>query len=137
LGLADDTVVCDREQIVQALIALMINAVEAMPAGGRLTLKTWEGTPGRVCLAVSDTGVGIPEDVRERIFDPFFSTKSDAKGVGLGLAVVYGIVQRHEGRISVASTPGAGTTFTIDIPRDPSAAVREGAPSRLAGAPAT
>jgi two-component system NtrC family sensor kinase len=135
-GLADDTVVCDREQIVQALISLMINAVEAMPAGGRLTLKTWEETPRRVCLAVSDTGVGIPEDVRERIFDPFFSTKRDAKGVGLGLAVVYGIVQRHEGRIAVASAPGAGTTFTIDIPRDPSAAGREGAPSRLAGAPA-
>ena len=135
-GLADDTVVCDREQIVQALISLMINAVEAMPAGGRLTLKTWEETPRRVCLAVSDTGVGIPEDVRERIFDPFFSTKRDAKGVGLGLAVVYGIVQRHEGGIAVASAPGAGTTFTIDIPRDPSAAVREGAPSRLTGAPA-
>src|SRR3990170_3735617 len=137
LRLADDTVVCDREQVVQALIALMINAVEAMPTGGRLTLKTWEGAPGRVCLAVSDTGVGISEEVRERIFDPFFSTKSDAKGVGLGLAVVYGIVQRHEGRISVASTPGAGTTFTIDIPRGPSAAVREGAPAGLAGAPAT
>ena len=137
LRLAEDTVICDREQIVQALIALMINAVEAMPAGGRLTLKTWDAVPERVCLAVSDTGIGIPEDVRERIFDPFFSTKHDAKGVGLGLAVVYGIVQRHEGRISVASTPGAGTTFTIDIPRDPSAAVREGAPSRLAGAPTT
>src|SRR3990170_3340959 len=137
LRLADDIVVCDREQVVQALIALMINAVEAMPTGGRLTLKTWEGAPGRVCLAVSDTGVGISEEVRERIFDPFFSTKSDAKGVGLGLAVVYGIVQRHEGRISVASTPGAGTTFTIDIPRGPSAAVREGAPAGLAGAPAT
>jgi two-component system NtrC family sensor kinase len=136
-ALADDMVVCDDEQIVQALIALLINAVEAMPAGGRLTLKTWEGTPGRVCLSVSDTGVGIPEDVRERIFDPFFSTKSDAKGVGLGLAVVYGIVQRHEGRISVASAHGAGTTFTIDIPRDSSTAGREGAPSRLAGAPAT
>ncbi|MBI2072785.1 MAG: HAMP domain-containing protein [Gemmatimonadetes bacterium] len=137
LRLADDTVVCDREQIVQALIALMINAVEAMPTGGRLTLKTWEGAPRRACLSVSDTGVGISEEVQERIFDPFFSTKSDAKGVGLGLAVVYGIVQRHEGRISVASAPGAGTTFTIDIPRDPSAAVRGGAPARLAGGRAT
>jgi len=135
--LADDTVICDREQIVQALIALMVNAIEAMPTGGRLALKTWQppGAGGRVSLSVSDTGVGIPEEVRERIFDPFFSTKSDAKGVGLGLAVVSGIVQRHDGRITVASTPGVGTTFTIDLPRDPSTAVREGARAGLAGAP--
>lgn len=136
--LADDTVICDREQIVQALIALMVNAIEAMPGGGRLTLRTREapGTGGWIRLSVSDTGVGIPEEVRERIFDPFFSTKSDAKGVGLGLAVVSGIVQRHDGRITVASTPGAGTTFTIDLPRDPSTAGREGARAGHAGAPA-
>jgi two-component system NtrC family sensor kinase len=118
-GLRDDLVVCDREQIVQALVALLVNAMEAMPGGGRLTLRTWEpaGVAGRIAFSVGDTGVGIPEELRERIFDPFFSTKSDTKGVGLGLAVVYGIVQRHEGTISVASAPGAGTTFTIEIPR--------------------
>ncbi len=133
--LADDLVVCDREQIVQALVALLVNAVEAMPTGGRLTLRTWEppGSTGRVGFSVSDTGVGIPEDLRERIFDPFFSTKSDTKGVGLGLAVVYGIVQRHEGTISVASAPGAGTTFTIQIPRDPTGVARQAAPAGLAG----
>jgi two-component system NtrC family sensor kinase len=130
--LADDMVVCDREQIVQALIALMVNAVEAMPQGGRLTLRTWEAAQaGRVCLSVSDTGIGISPDVKERIFDPFFSTKSETKGVGLGLAVVYGIVQRHEGTISVASTPGAGTTFTMEMPRGPTRV--PDAPPSLAG----
>lgn len=125
LSLEDDTVVCDDEQILQALIALLINGVEAMPHGGRLTVRT-EVSPrdpaGRVRLSVSDTGLGIPEEIRDRIFDPFFSTKSDTKGVGLGLAVVYGIVQRHGGEITVASTPGTGTTFTMEIPREPAAA---------------
>lgn len=137
LRLKDDQVVCDREQIVQALVALLVNAVEAMPSGGRLTLSTWEpsGAAGRVAFSVSDTGVGIPEDLKERVFDPFFSTKSDTKGVGLGLAVVYGIVQRHEGTISVKSAPGAGTTFTIEIPRDPTGGAA-GAHQGLAGATA-
>jgi signal transduction histidine kinase len=126
--------VCDREQIVQALIALMVNAVEAMPQGGRLVLGTWEAArPERVCLSVSDTGVGIPPDLKERIFDPFFSTKQETKGVGLGLAVVYGIVQRHEGTISLTSTPGAGTTFTIELPRDPTRAAEAAAPASFAG----
>jgi two-component system NtrC family sensor kinase len=137
LRLRDDLVVCDREQIVQALVALLMNAVEAMPTGGRLTLSTWEppSAAGRVAFSVRDTGVGIPEELRERVFDPFFSTKSDTKGVGLGLAVVYGIVQRHEGTISVKSAPGAGTTFTIEIPRDPTGGAA-GAPKGLAGATA-
>jgi two-component system NtrC family sensor kinase len=119
LTLADDRVVCDPDQVVQALIALLINAVEAMGEGGRLTVRTWvdEGTPGLIRLSVRDTGVGIPPEVQRRIFDPFFSTKREAKGVGLGLAVVYGIVQRHEGRIEVESRPGEGTTFTITLPR--------------------
>lgn len=119
LTLADDQLRCDPEQIEQALIALLINAVEATTEGGRLTVRTWSdpAAPGAVRLSVADTGVGITPELQSRIFDPFFSTKNDTKGVGLGLAVVSGIVQRHEGRIEVASSPGHGTTFTITLPR--------------------
>jgi two-component system NtrC family sensor kinase len=128
LFLKDDRVVCDAEQITQILIALMINAVEAMPTGGHLRLKTWDDpTVGshRVYLSVGDSGVGIPADLEDRIFDPFFSTKQEAKGVGLGLAVVYGIVQRHGGTISVESDPGLGTTFTVELLRRPPEAPRQ------------
>jgi two-component system NtrC family sensor kinase len=127
LRLEEDLITCDPDQIVQALIALMINAVEAMPDGGRLTVRTREVADAplpTVCLSVGDTGIGIPQEIRENIFDPFFSTKADAKGVGLGLAVVYGIVQRHEGNISVESEPAQGTTFIIELPRDPERVAR-------------
>lgn len=120
--LDDDVVVADGEQIVQALIALLINAVESMPDGGVLRVGTEAAArarAGAVLLTVSDTGVGIPQEIRDHIFDPFFSTKSDTKGVGLGLAVVYGIVQRHDGSITVESEAGQGTTFTIELPRAP------------------
>ncbi len=123
--LVDDTVVCDGDQIVQAMLALMINAVEAMPDGGQLTLRTAPGESdpeGRVMLVVEDTGSGIPEAIRGRIFDPFFSTKAETSGVGLGLAVVYGIVSRHGGTIRVGTGPGPGTTFLIELPREPVAA---------------
>jgi two-component system NtrC family sensor kinase len=128
LFLKDDRLVCDAEQITQILIALMINGVEAMPTGGHLRLKTWDDpTVGshRVYLSVGDSGVGIPAGLEDRIFDPFFSTKQEAKGVGLGLAVVYGIVQRHGGRISVESDPGVGTTFTVELLRRPPEAPRQ------------
>ncbi|HSG80718.1 MAG TPA: ATP-binding protein [Gemmatimonadota bacterium] len=128
LSLEDDRVICDPEQIVQALIALLINAVEAMPEGGELTMRTGRvenGPLSRVSFSISDTGVGIPPDVIEQIFDPFFSTKDETKGVGLGLAVVYGIVQRHQGIIKVNSERGAGTTFTIEMPRDPERALKD------------
>ena len=120
--LADDTVVCDGDQIVQALLALIINAVEAMPDGGELTVRTAPGEtdPERqVMLVVEDSGSGIPASVRSKIFDPFFSTKADTSGVGLGLAVVYGIVSRHGGTIRVESEPGQGATFVIELPRNP------------------
>jgi two-component system NtrC family sensor kinase len=128
LFLKDDRIICDGEQITQILIALMINAVEAMPAGGHLRLRTWDDpTVGsnRVYISVSDSGVGIADELKDRVFDPFFSTKQEAKGVGLGLAVVYGIVQRHGGRISVESDPGVGTRFTVELLRRPPEAMRQ------------
>jgi len=121
LDLADDEIVCDGEQIVQSMLALMINAIEAMPEGGVLTVST-EIDPADdafVLLRIADTGQGIPVEVRDRIFDPFFSTKNETKGVGLGLAVVFGIVRRHGGTILVDSSPDMGTTFTLRLPRKP------------------
>jgi two-component system NtrC family sensor kinase len=126
LTLEDDRLIADGEQVVQALIALLINAVEAMPDGGPLIVRTVdEPSGGSVRLSVTDGGIGIPDDVKPHIFDPFFSMKNEAKGVGLGLAVVYGIVQRHEGTIVVESGRGRGTTFTLTLPRDPEQVARD------------
>jgi len=108
---------CDGNQIMQALVALMVNAVEAMPEGGNLDIRVCDGRePGFVRLAISDDGMGIPDDIRDKIFEPFFSSKENQKGAGLGLSVVYGIVQRHHGQISVTSEVGKGSTFFIDLP---------------------
>ncbi|MBD3274233.1 MAG: HAMP domain-containing protein [Candidatus Marinimicrobia bacterium] len=120
-NLEDDQVICDQEQLVQALVALMINAIEAMSEGGKLTVGTAplsDRDPEEVQIYITDTGVGISKEVQDKIFDPFFSTKNATKGVGLGLAVVYGIIQRHDGRIYVESQTGEGTTFFIEIPRE-------------------
>ena len=110
---------CDGAQIKQALVALFVNSVEAMPDGGELTVKSHAGPSGGVVLEVQDTGVGINPDDLKHIFEPFFTTKLDGKGVGLGLAVVYGIVARHGGRIEVQSQRGAGATFRLHLPAVP------------------
>jgi len=108
---------CDAAQIQQALLALVINAIEATPEGGRVTISAAANPAGNeVTFAVEDTGHGIPADVLPHVFEPFFSTKEEAAGVGLGLAIVYGIVQRHHGRIDASSRPGAGARFTIELP---------------------
>jgi PAS domain S-box-containing protein len=106
-------------EIREALSNLVLNAVDAMPTGGRLTISgfteptaTAPETPSWVVLTVTDSGVGMTEEVRSRIFEPFFTTKG-VTGTGLGLAVVYGIMERHGGKIAVASTPGQGTAFTL------------------------
>jgi two-component system NtrC family sensor kinase len=116
----DDGIICDPEKLQQAIVALLVNATEAMPEGGSLTLAASiaAGEPApAIRVEVIDTGVGIAPDVLPHIFEPFFSTKHGASGVGLGLSVAYGIVQQLGGRIEVESTPGRGTAFTIVIPR--------------------
>lgn len=109
------TVSGDEGQLQQAVIALATNAIDAMPDGGRLTLSARQAD-GRVLVEVSDTGVGIAPENLTKIFDPFFTTKEVGRGTGLGLAVCYGIVAEHGGRLDVHSAVGAGTTFTISLP---------------------
>jgi two-component system NtrC family sensor kinase len=119
----DDHLICDADQVQQALIALLVNAVEAMDEGGTLTVAA-VGDDDQVRLTVRDTGVGIPESDLPHIFEPFFSSKEQTDGAGLGLAVVYGIVQRHGGKIDVQSDVGVGTAFTLVLPRLPAADAR-------------
>jgi len=116
---------CNRTQIDQAIMNLAVNAKDAMPKGGRITVKA---APDEICLVdsrqcfkaakitVSDTGEGIEEALLEKIFEPFFTTKSEEKGSGLGLAIVHGIIRQHGGEILVRSKPGKGTTFDIYLP---------------------
>ena len=105
----------DAGQLQQAVIALATNAIDAMPDGGVLKIVS-RRNGSSVLVEVSDTGVGIPQQNITKIFEPFFTTKEIGKGTGLGLAVCYGILTEHEGRLDVQSTPGVGTTFTISLP---------------------
>ena len=140
----------DPSQLEQVLVNLVVNARDAMPGGGRITIisenvnldedfarRNAGIVPGAyVMIAVSDTGVGMAADVRERIFEPFFTTKAPGKGTGLGLATVYGIVKQSGGTVWVDSTLGVGTTFRIYLPQVRGVRAQEGAatlPSPLAG----
>lgn len=118
----DSTLVADGSQVQQAIVALLVNAVEAMKDSGRddrRLLIRLDGDAEELRIDVEDTGVGIPPEVLPHIFEPFFSTKQAESGVGLGLSVVYGIVERHGGRIEVDSIVHRGTTFHIRLPRKP------------------
>lgn len=107
----------NREQLIQALMALLLNAVDAMDQTGRLTVRA-SPVPRRaeVVLAVEDTGVGIPREDQAKIFEPFYTTKQPGRGTGLGLSICYGIVEDHRGRIEVESVPGRGSTFRVYLP---------------------
>jgi len=105
----------DEGQIQQAVIALATNAIDAMPNGGRLTFRAFSQL-NRVVIEVQDTGCGIPPEDLPKIFEPFFTTKGVGKGTGLGLAVCYGIVTEHKGRLTVRSKVGEGSTFTMSFP---------------------
>jgi PAS domain S-box-containing protein len=107
----------DYNQIQQCIMNVIFNAMEAMPDGGKLTLSTSFKRKNRMLhISISDTGCGIPEENLSVIFEPFFSTKEESQGVGLGLSVVYGIIREHQGSIYVESEVGTGSTFTIRFP---------------------
>lgn len=104
------------DQIQQVFLNLMLNALDAMPDGGTLTISTRRKGGGAIEIVFRDTGTGIDEMIRDRIFDPFFTTKPLGKGTGLGLSICYGIIREHNGTISVKSKKGQGTAFTIILP---------------------
>ena len=107
----------DPDQMKQVFLNIIVNALEAMPKGGTLTLEARPGVDGGTMrVALSDTGCGIAKEDQSRLFLPFFTTKPIGKGTGLGLAIAYGIVKMHRGGIEVHSEMGRGTTFTISLP---------------------
>jgi two-component system NtrC family sensor kinase len=112
----DASILCDGNQIQQALLALFVNAVEAMNGGGTLRLAVDRDASGNTIISIADTGTGIAAEELPHIFEPFYTTKKEGNGVGLGLSVVYGIVERHGGTVSVQSEPGKGTVFTMTFP---------------------
>jgi signal transduction histidine kinase len=103
-------------KLQQVFTNLILNARDAIPDGGRIIVATDIGEDGTLVAEISDTGIGIAPENVAKIYDPFFTTKGVGQGTGLGLAVSYGIVQEHAGRIAVESTPGHGTTFRITLP---------------------
>lgn len=132
----------DRHMLEQALMNLALNACDAMPNGGTLTIRLshtrldqqlasqLDIKPGAYCqIVVQDTGTGIPGNIQDRIFEPFFTTKEVGKGSGLGLSMVYGIVKQHAGGISVNSTPSTGSCFTILLPISATQSVKRAAPA--------
>jgi CheY-like chemotaxis protein len=105
----------DSGQLQQAILNIIINARDAMPEGGTLTIRLRAAGDGCV-LSIGDTGMGMSEETRTRLFEPFYTTKPPGRGTGLGMAITYGIVQGHHGSIAVTTAEGKGTTFTIRLP---------------------
>jgi two-component system, NtrC family, sensor kinase len=111
-----DMIQCSPNQIKQACVAMLVNSSEAVNENGEVILRTLNKDAHTITIEISDNGKGIAEENLSHIFEPFFSTKHEASGIGLGLAIVHGIVQSHKGSIEVLSTPGNGTTMSITIP---------------------
>ncbi|BDV41132.1 hypothetical protein GURASL_00550 [Geotalea uraniireducens] len=108
---------CYPQQLNQVFMNLLVNASHAIDKQGEITVRTW-CEENNACIAIADTGCGIPEAIRSRIFEPFFTTKEVGKGTGLGLSISYDIIKKHGGDISLESEVGRGTTFTIRLPLD-------------------
>jgi len=126
-------VLCDAAQIEQVILALVMNALDAMPQGGNLWLTTtFSHRESRICVIVRDDGSGIPPEILPRIFEPFLTTKETGRGVGLGLAISHSILERHNGNIEVQSEPGRGTTFTLTLPWDAAKEASSSADARVA-----
>jgi len=113
---SSDRIQCSSNQIKQACIALLLNAFEAVSEDGEILIRTSNPDDHTINLEISDNGVGIAKEDIPQIFEPFFSTKDKASGIGLGLAIVHGIVQSHKGRIEVKSRVGEGTSMSIILP---------------------
>ena len=110
-------VLVDFDQLQQVILNLLTNAIEAVEPGGSISITTRASDSGeKVEINVSDNGRGIDPEHLPHIFEPFYTTKEECKGVGLGLAIAFGIIKQHKGEISVHSTPGKGTTFTLRLP---------------------
>jgi signal transduction histidine kinase len=107
----------DRNQLQQCFLNVIFNAIEAMPAGGRLTISATKGRNAKTThIEIRDTGCGIATENLKNIFDPFFSAKKNGQGTGLGLSITYGVVKSHAGNIKLDSKVGQGTTFILDFP---------------------
>ncbi|MFO7668626.1 MAG: ATP-binding protein [Bacteroidales bacterium] len=115
-GATSDHVLCSPNQIKQACVALVVNASEAVHEQGEIVIRTFNPGPGQISVAISDNGSGISKEDMPHIFEPFFSTKHNASGIGLGLSIVHGIVENHKGKIEVESEPNQGTTITFTLP---------------------
>jgi signal transduction histidine kinase len=133
-----DLVRADATQLRQVLLNLVVNAWDAMPHGGTLTISTTNrelvskntnpvgvGTGRYVKITVADTGIGMTEEVRSHLFEPFYTTKEEGKGTGLGLSTVYGIIRQHGGHIEVKSEPGKGACFMVLLPGLPAERAQE------------
>lgn len=112
----NDLIYCNPNKIKQACVALIVNATEAIRENGEITIRTSNPVTDVIRIEIEDNGIGIPEDDVPHIFEPFFSTKQDVSGIGLGLPIVHGIIQNHQGKIQVNSEHGNGTLISITLP---------------------